>query len=362
MPLFNPSTASGLTENLLYNSWFWVWQRGTNFATAGATADRWTISNDGGTASRQSFTVGQTDVPDQPQYFFRHAFTSTTAGTRAVIQQKIDDARTLSGEAVTISFYIKSSVLKTDTLSFRWRQSFGTGGSTQVTNNEAVFTTTTAWQKFTYTYTFPSVSSKTIAADSFIDFTLLTPSGMTATDFDVANVILVRGSSALAYRAKFKEEDTTWSSNISTLQATATTAGNMGTFGTSLTVVEYDTVTSSNNVTFDTSTGKATIQYTGYYNLSASYGLSGGTNALNTSLNIAIVNETTSVNVAYARQVAGGATTSNMVINTAVNGVLLTAGDILSVQASNSGATATVQWVYSVALGGTNNFTLNLIR
>ena len=64
-------------RNLLINGGFDVWQRGTTFTTPSSNyyaADRWQIyraSSSLTTTTRESFNVGQSEVPGNPTHFMR---------------------------------------------------------------------------------------------------------------------------------------------------------------------------------------------------------------------------------------------------------------------------------------------------
>ena len=94
-------------KNAFINGDFDVWQRGTSFTATGYTADRWQGNEQVGTGgaatfSRQAFTIGQTDVPDEPKYYFRHDQT-TGATNRPYTNQRIESVRTFAGQQITVS-------------------------------------------------------------------------------------------------------------------------------------------------------------------------------------------------------------------------------------------------------------------
>tara|TARA_R110000751_G_scaffold37153_2_gene90279 strand:+ start:1765 stop:2730 length:966 start_codon:yes stop_codon:yes gene_type:complete len=155
------------SRNVLINGNFNVWQRGTSLATAGFITDRWrstTGLNGAMTISRQPFTLGQTDVPNNPKYFFRHA--QTTAHTNTGYNHdrtRIESVETLAGKVCILTWYMKADASRT--IAVRRIQNFGTGGSpsasvdTQILASQAI---TTSWAKYTLKFTMPSISGKTI--------------------------------------------------------------------------------------------------------------------------------------------------------------------------------------------------------
>lgn len=151
-------------KNAIINGNFDIWQRGTSFTATGYTADRWNaiVSGTGTTTiSQQSFTLGQTDVPNEPKYYLRVA-KSTGAASGDYLSSKNESVRTFAGQATVISFYAKASA--STTLTPTIRQNFGTGGSPSSVNDavKSDISVTTSWQKFTITHTFDSISGKTL--------------------------------------------------------------------------------------------------------------------------------------------------------------------------------------------------------
>ena len=160
----------GGRRNLIINGGFDVWQRGTS-GTSGYVADRWTTGNVNGTTtaiSQQSFTIGQTDVPGEPQYYHRTVVTSASASNSlSIFEQRVEDVRTGAGQEVTISFYAKADSSKN--ISLEMIHNFGSGGSSDVnTLGVQKFSLTSSWQKFTKTVTLPSISGKTIGSGSYL--------------------------------------------------------------------------------------------------------------------------------------------------------------------------------------------------
>lgn len=195
-------------KNWIINGGFDVWQRGTSQTTAGyGSDDRWSNYNDVSTKThtREPFTVGQTTVPNNPKYFSRTVVSSGGTSLSYVTKtQSIEDVTKLAGKTVAVSFWAKADGNRS--IVFELRQRFGTGGSASVSGiGLQKLNLTTSWQRFTKIITLPSVSGKTVGADSStqLQFWFDAGSGYTAiTDslgnqsgtFDIANVSLVEGS------------------------------------------------------------------------------------------------------------------------------------------------------------------------
>jgi hypothetical protein len=175
--------------------------------------DRWASVRDGTgatvTVSQQAFTIGQTAVPGEPLYYFRHAQTvAGSGGTFNYTQQWIEDVRTLAGQPATISFYAKADATRTVTALFR--QNFGTGGSPSgdVTSSTTACSLTTTWQKFTASVTLGSVASKVRGSNNndALIMELQLPLN-TAMTIDIAQVQVEAGANAGAFQKKsFQEE------------------------------------------------------------------------------------------------------------------------------------------------------------
>lgn len=159
-----------LRKNAIINGNFDIWQRDTSQTGGGyGSDDRWENGNSGTskTHSRQTFTVGQTDVPNNPKYYSRTVVTSS-AGTANFCAkwQKIEGVETFAGETVTISFWAKADAAKN--IATEFLQNFGTGGGSTQVNAIGVttFSLATTWQKYTATVSIPSITGKTIGGDA----------------------------------------------------------------------------------------------------------------------------------------------------------------------------------------------------
>jgi len=192
-------------KNVIINGNFDVWQRGTSFVTSGYCADRWKFSEQDGTATltRQTFTLGQTNVPNDPTYYLNHDQT-VSASTKPFLEQRVESVRTFANKTVTVSFYGKvgaSTVVVNPLL----RQHFGTTGSpsADVDTTATDITLTTSWQKFTRTITLPSISGKTLGSDGndYLGLVLQFPSSATYS-IDIAQVQVEEGDIATNYEMK----------------------------------------------------------------------------------------------------------------------------------------------------------------
>jgi len=157
-------------KNAIIDGGFLVWHEGTTQTTSGYGSDTmWVNGNTGSTKvhSRQTFTLGQTDVPGNPTYYSRTVVTSVVgAGNNINKNQRIEGVSTFSGETVTVSFWAKADAAKNIALDFI--QSFGSGGSPSITIDgigTQKFALTTAWAKYTATIAIPSISTKVLGTD-----------------------------------------------------------------------------------------------------------------------------------------------------------------------------------------------------
>jgi hypothetical protein len=124
----------------------------------------------------------------------------------AVIKQRIERVATTANREVTLSFWAKGVNPAGGFIGTRIAQNFGTGGSpsaeVSVTVNED-FALTASWQRFTVTFTPPSVSGKTLGTggDDYLEILIgqITDTSTDAWNMDISNVQLELGDTATAF-------------------------------------------------------------------------------------------------------------------------------------------------------------------
>ena len=201
-----PNAYNLVGKNKIINGNFAIAQRGTSFTTDNIyTLDRWFSSDGSGgsparTLSQETFTLGQTDVPNA-YYYARHNQTSATPNGNSSLVQKIEDVTQFDGQTITLSFYAKADAAMD--IDIRFIQDFGTGGSpsSDVTVTETV-SISTSWTKYTVTTTLGSLSGKTLGTDgvhtTFLQVNMEFQPTTTFT-FDIAQVQLELGESATEF-------------------------------------------------------------------------------------------------------------------------------------------------------------------
>ena len=156
--------------NAIINGNFDIWQRAISQTSNGyGSDDRWLNIVTGTThvVSRQAFTLGQTDVPNNPKYYSRTVVSSVAgAANRAFKVQKIEGVESFAGTTATLSFWAKADASKNIAIEFY--QGFGTGGSPSTGIDSIGVTTvalTTSWVKHTVSVAIPSISGKTLGTN-----------------------------------------------------------------------------------------------------------------------------------------------------------------------------------------------------
>jgi len=188
-------------KNKIINGDFGIWQRGTTTTSVGYfTADRWYCGTDAtATFSRQVHTPGAAPVAGyEGQYFMRLA--KNSGGSYVDLRQYVEDVRTLAGQTVTLSFWAKCGS-GTESLEPYYSQDFGASGSAGVSNSVTAQTITTSWARYSFTFTLPSISGKTIGANSFtLIYAARSINSSSARTIDVWGVQLEAGSTATAFQ------------------------------------------------------------------------------------------------------------------------------------------------------------------
>ena len=201
----------GGRRNLIINGGFDVWQRGTSGSHATATsnydsADRWATYIDTSstiTLSQQAFTLGQTDVPNEPTYYARFNWLGTASSQVKELTQSIEGVRTLAGQTCTLSFYAKAAT-PTSCLVYLG-QIFGSGGGSSNYYTDTI-NLTTSWQRFEFTTTLSSMSGETIGTNNLLRVGFQF-AGTVGNNFDIAQVQLEAGSVATPFEHRSYGEE-----------------------------------------------------------------------------------------------------------------------------------------------------------
>ena len=200
-------------RNLIINGNFDIWQRGTSttgaLSNAYGSADRWmfnTRSLSTRNISRQSFTIGQSEVPGNPIYYLRFETSNNSGNYGAFMMQRIEDVRVGSGEDVTVSFYAKVNSSSSGTFQAAFSQQFGSGGSGAVDIDAGSFVPTSSWEKYSFTTSLPSISGKSVGTNNYLRFDIRFPSNTAAT-LDISQIQLERGRNATDFEHRSYGEE-----------------------------------------------------------------------------------------------------------------------------------------------------------
>jgi hypothetical protein len=191
-------------KNYLINGAFDFWQRGTTFTSPPNwtySADRWLVgafSGAIGSVTQQALTPGE--IPDfDGAYFIRIA---TGTATDLDIIQKIEDVRKMAGKTVTLSFWTRTSTATNASFDYaEFAQNFGSGGSgTVATGHNSVSNGTwgTSWTRCFVTFNVPSISGKTIGANSHIQLRIDINNSFSG-NWDITGVQIELGSTATPF-------------------------------------------------------------------------------------------------------------------------------------------------------------------
>jgi hypothetical protein len=157
-------------RNKLPNGNFARWTSGTTFTnpvSGTEVADGWAIIYDGSvtcTVTQQRFTLGQTDVLAEPDFYLRVNVTAASGNTFLYLANFLTGVQMLNGRFVTASAYAMADSART--IAVLCTQSFGSGGSpsgdVQTTLESQALTT--SWARYSFKGTLPSISGKTIGS------------------------------------------------------------------------------------------------------------------------------------------------------------------------------------------------------
>jgi hypothetical protein len=193
-------------RNAIINGDFRISQRGTSFTpSSGAyTCDRWQVVFDGSGATRTvsqfAFTPGNAISGYESPFHLRYAQSvAGTGGTFSGLQQRIEDVRTFAGQTVTVSFWAKADASRS--LSPVIEQVYGSGGSSSNGLSLGTASLSTSWQRFTFTTTVPSISGKTVGANSFLQLYFVLPINTTFT-IDIWGVQVEPGAIATPFEQR----------------------------------------------------------------------------------------------------------------------------------------------------------------
>ena len=190
-------TYQPVSRNYIINGAFDFWQRGTSFTAGGAniySADRWRINQ--GTVVREAFTPDELPAAGFGESEFYAKYTNSNVATGA-FTQLVEDVRTLAGQTATISFWAKATA-PLNIVNNQMYQLFGSGGSANVIVTLPNTSLTTSWERYSYTFTLPSISGKTIGAGSSIMWLWRSP--ITTESISLWGVQLEAGSVATPFR------------------------------------------------------------------------------------------------------------------------------------------------------------------
>ena len=144
-------------RNLLNNSSFEIWQRGTAFSSAATggnryTADRWSVP-------RRTRAAQSTDVPAGFKYALLLDREQTGGTEPFTVSQGIEKDNIRFTGSYTLSFYAKSSDISTVNINVQDRTTVSEGGTSHssIVTNQSV-SITSSWARYTHTFTLSSAA------------------------------------------------------------------------------------------------------------------------------------------------------------------------------------------------------------
>ena len=144
-------------RNLLHNSSYEIWQRGTAFSSAATggnryTADRWSVP-------RRTRVAQSTDVPAGFKYAILLDREQTGGTEPFTVSQGIEKDNIRFTGSYTLSFYAKSSDISTVNINVQDRTLVSEGGTnhSSIVTNQSV-SITSSWARYTHTFTLSSAA------------------------------------------------------------------------------------------------------------------------------------------------------------------------------------------------------------
>ncbi len=144
-------------RNLLHNSSFEIWQRGTSFSSSAYggnryTADRWSVPN-------RTKVTQSTDVPAGFKYAILLDREQTGGSEPFTLSQGIEKDNIRFTGSYTLSFYAKSSDINSVNINVQDRTTVAEGGTnhSSIVTNQAV-TISSSWARYTHTFTLSSIA------------------------------------------------------------------------------------------------------------------------------------------------------------------------------------------------------------
>jgi hypothetical protein len=181
-----------LSDNLIINGAFDIWQRGTSFtASSSYTADRFVV--DAGTVTRQAGTAG---LP----YCLRIANSSINPAVRQGIELPVvgNAGEFIPGSTWTFSFYARTSTSVAANIGVY--AAFATNiynSAVEVHNATNVGASSTNWTRYSRTFT---VSASPGGTNTALVLTAYLNSGAYAGNFEITGIELEAGTVATAFR------------------------------------------------------------------------------------------------------------------------------------------------------------------
>lgn len=208
-------SGGGTNMNLLMNGAFQIWQYGTAGTQTSngrpQSADRWVTTTNVSAITQATFAQGQTDVPNNPEYYAR--WNSSNTGT-CIMEQRIEGVHTAQGQNVTYSFWARTAS-GTKTLDVQFTQQFGVAGgySTAVTTAGSSHSLDTTWTQYSGTVAIPSTSGKSLgtASNQAIHDCLKFQFKHSGSSFDIylANIKVENGGSVTSFEIPHYNEEFT---------------------------------------------------------------------------------------------------------------------------------------------------------